>query len=88
MSISLMKIIDEYAGRIIMYFISVFKNINGNNIINTDISHKNILFIKFWGIGSIILTTAAVKKVKAAYPDAKIFFLTLNTNKEICKEWL
>ncbi|MBK8382928.1 MAG: glycosyltransferase family 9 protein [Ignavibacteria bacterium] len=86
MSISLMKIIDEYAGRIIMYFISVFKKINGNKIINTEISNKNILFIKFWGIGSIILTTAAVRKVKATYPDAKIFFLTLNTNMEICKE--
>lgn len=81
-----MKIIDEYAGRIVMFFISLFKNIQGSNIINSDISQRNILFIKFWGIGSIILTTAAVRKVKAAYPDAKIFFLTLNTNTEICKE--
>ena len=38
------------------------------------------------GIGSIILTTAAVRKVTAAYPEARIFFLTLNTNNEICKE--
>lgn len=81
-----MKIIDEYAGRMIMFFISVFKNICGKKNINADVSRRNILFIKFWGIGSIILTTAAVRKVKSAYPGARIFFLTLNTNTEICKE--
>lgn len=81
-----MKIIDEYAGRMIMFFISGFKNIFGKIIINGDINNRNILFIKFWGIGSIILTTAAVRKVKAAYPDARIFFLTLNTNTEILNE--
>lgn len=83
MSVSLMKIIDEYAGRVIVYLISLFKS---KKIISKSTPVKNILFIKFWGIGSIVLTAPSLSKVKAAYPYSKIYFLTLRNNLEICSE--
>ena len=45
---------------------------------------KNILLVKFWGMGSIILTTPALKNIRKAYPGARIYYLTLEGNREIC----
>ena len=78
-----MKILDEYAGRVIVFFISIFKRKKTQG--RSD-EIKNILFIKFWGIGSIILSAPAVSKVRAAYPGSKIYFLTLESNREVCSE--
>ncbi len=86
MSIGLMKLTDEYIGRIIVFFISILKTkpnlerkLNSNTV-------QNILFIKFWGIGSIVLATPSIEKVKKAYTDSRIYFLTLKNNLEICNE--
>lgn len=81
-----MKYIDEYLGRILVFIISGFKKLFGNKRIQKTGMSNNILFIKFWGIGSIVLTSPAVRKVREAYPDSKIFFLTLTGNYEICRE--
>lgn len=81
-----MKYIDEYLGRILVFIISGFKKLYGNKKIQKTGMSNNILFIKFWGIGSIVLTSPAVRKVREANPDSKIFFLTLNSNYEICRE--
>jgi len=42
----------------------------------------NILFIKFWGMGSIVLTVPAVKAIRKQYPQAKLSYLTFDTNRE------
>lgn len=81
-----MKYIDEYFGRILVFIISAFKKISGKKKIHNTGMSNNILFVKFWGIGSIVLTSPAVRKVREAYPDSKIFFLTLKSNKDICRE--
>lgn len=78
-----MKIIDEYLGKVIVFFISIIRR---RKSISASSRLKSILFIKFWGIGSIVLTTPALSRVKAAYPDSKIYFLTLKNNIEICSE--
>jgi len=81
-----MKYIDEYLGRILVFIISDFKKLFGNKKIQKTGMSNNILFIKFWGIGSIVLTSPAVRKVREAYPDSKLFFLTLKNNFDICRE--
>ncbi len=85
MSVSVMKFIDEYFGRIAVFFISFFKSFWSRKKVFKE-GKRNLLFIKFWGLGSIILTSPAVKKVRAAYPDSKLYFLTLKNNFEICRE--
>lgn len=86
MSISLMKFIDEYVGRAIASFIIIFRNLFGRENNSTNNGVKNILLIKFWGIGSIVLTTPALPKIKKLYPDSKIYFLTLKSNQDICRQ--
>ncbi|HMS34972.1 MAG TPA: glycosyltransferase family 9 protein [Ignavibacteria bacterium] len=86
MPVTLMKYIDEYIGRILVLIISGFKNLFGKKKIHKTGKSNNILFIKFWGIGSIILTSPAVRKVRTANPDSKIYYLTLKGNYDICRE--
>lgn len=81
-----MKYADEYFGRILVFIISGFRKLSGKKKIHKTGMSNNILFVKFWGIGSIVLTSPAVRKVREAYPDSKIFFLTLKSNKDICRE--
>ena len=76
-----MKYIDEYAGRILCRLLSL-RGLQHNSPPGTD-SVKNILFIKFWGMGSIILATPAVKSVRARYPNAKLHFLSFGSNREV-----
>jgi ADP-heptose:LPS heptosyltransferase len=47
--------------------------------------HANILVIKFWGMGSIVLTTPMLRALKAAYPGCRITFLTFEQNESLCR---
>lgn len=44
-----------------------------------------ILVIKFWGMGSIVLTTPALRALKKAYPACSITFLTFDQNESMCR---
>jgi ADP-heptose:LPS heptosyltransferase len=46
---------------------------------------KRILIIKFWGMGSIVLTTPALRALKKTYPDCHITFLTFEQNQPVCR---
>jgi ADP-heptose:LPS heptosyltransferase len=45
---------------------------------------KNILVIKFFGLGSILLMTPAINGLKSLYPKANICLLTFANNREFC----
>lgn len=83
MKIKFIKICDEYFGRLICYIFKLF-NFNKHDPNNRNDS-KNILFIKFWGLGSIILSTTALKLVKQKYPNSNIYFLSLNQNSDLLR---
>lgn len=76
-----MKYIDEYAGRILCRLLSL-RGVQHNSPPDPG-SVKNILFIKFWGMGSIILAAPAVKSVRRQYPNAKLHFLSFASNREV-----
>ncbi len=44
---------------------------------------RRILFIKFWGIGSIVLSEPAVRRLRRLHPQAEIHYLTLERNREL-----
>ena len=81
-----MKFIDKYAGWLLCtllslldFFIKPFKKVAKPS------SPKNILVMKFWGMGSIILSTPLLQAIRTKFPDSKIYFLTLSRNREIVK---
>ncbi|MFH1622510.1 MAG: glycosyltransferase family 9 protein [Candidatus Omnitrophota bacterium] len=44
---------------------------------------KNILVMKYFGLGSIILSSPMIRALRNKYPQAKILFFTFDSNKEI-----
>ena len=48
-------------------------------------ARATILVIKFWGMGSIVLTTPALRALKKTYPDCRVTFLTFEQNESVCR---
>lgn len=46
---------------------------------------SNIVLIKFFGMGSILLSGPMMRALKNKFPKAKIIFLTFSSNIEICR---
>jgi len=46
---------------------------------------RKLLVIKFWGLGSIVLSTPALRALKKKYPRASITFLTFEQNAGACR---
>ena len=79
MNIGLMKYADEYIGRILCALLGRSKSQHAG----FPATAGNILFIKFWGMGSIILTAPAVKAMREKFPQAKLHYLTFESNREV-----
>ena len=74
-----MKYADEYIGRILCVLLGKSRSQQAG----FPATAGNILFIKFWGMGSIILTAPAVEAVRQKFPQAKLHYLTFETNREV-----
>jgi ADP-heptose:LPS heptosyltransferase len=75
------KFVDEYVGRLLSrplaWLLKMFSRQPAARV-------EKILVIKFWGIGSVTLATPLLVRLRQQYPAAKIFFLTLESNRELC----
>jgi ADP-heptose:LPS heptosyltransferase len=45
---------------------------------------RRVLFVKFWGLGSIVLASGVVRAARRAFPEARVDMLTLEANREVC----
>lgn len=90
------RMIDKNAGDLLCSMMAAHKHITnsltGLFIPNQDGRKKpkpegirNILLIKFWGFGSILLMTPAVKALRKEFPRSRITILTIEQNKELCE---
>lgn len=86
MSVKFMRYIDYWLGAPLCFLISalnsiarIFSSIKKRN----ENIYKNILFIKPTEIGAIILAHPLLKRVNEEYPDAELFFLTFEKNKNV-----
>ena len=82
MDLKTIRIIDTYIGEPLCYLANIHNKIKQNFIKNKS-EVKNILIIKMWGIGSIILASPTIKQIRKKYPKAHISFLTLSDNKGV-----
>lgn len=89
MNFVLMKFIDNLFGKILCRFLTAydtaFKREDGGDKKYDCQNPRKILLIKFFGIGSIIYISPAVKLLKKRYPDAMISFLTFAEHKDLCE---
>ncbi|MBU0605993.1 MAG: glycosyltransferase family 9 protein [Candidatus Omnitrophica bacterium] len=87
MNIRTMKYIDETFGPIvcfILFWYNLAKRPFVRNYALVPEKVKNILLIKFFGMGSIVLAGPLLRALKAGFPNAKILVLTFPGNREIC----
>ncbi len=90
MKIKTRQKIDYIIGTPICLFLSLINNfikslrlINCANLKKFQI--KNVLIIKFWGMGSIMLAADGIYSIKKNIADIRIYFLTLSRNKDFIK---
>lgn len=79
MKTGFMQLTDRYVGTFFCWLLSPFRR--KKKEIPKDI--KNIIVIKMFGLGSIVLMAPMAKLLRKNFPDAKIHFLTFQINKEI-----
>jgi ADP-heptose:LPS heptosyltransferase len=85
MKTRLMRKIDYFVGIPICLLFSFLHNIS-NLVLKKNRSIKDpkrILFIKFFGLGTIVLASPAIKKCREMYSNAEFYFLTFAENREL-----
>ncbi len=85
MNIELMKYLDELIGPPICLVLHLYNSVRRQFFKPRYFPINNILLMKFFGMGSIIMMAPMVRALKAKFPDAKISILTFSSNKEICE---
>lgn len=87
--IRLMRRIDQYAGPplclALQAGLGIARRIRGRRPGPPAGAPRRILVIKFWGLGSIALTTPALRALKRRFPDAELTFLTFAQNAALCR---
>jgi ADP-heptose:LPS heptosyltransferase len=88
MKIEFMRKIDIFLGGFISQVLNLFSGIlcKTSSFTSPNKKVKNILVIKFFGMGSIILMTPMLRSLRWMYPNAKIWLLTFSENLDICKQ--
>ncbi len=88
MNLDSLRLIDKYIGQIICrLLIIVSKLTRSKSITDRTKNHdyKEILIVKFFGMGSILLMSPAIIALRNQFPNSKITILTLSENIEICQ---
>lgn len=84
--IALLKFIDHWIGGPICIFLALFHRVTHPfyktflSVPSDSFSPKNILIIKFFGLGSITLASAMVSNIRQQCKDCRIIFLTFKNN--------
>lgn len=79
------RIIDSTFGILVCQALSLFKwmwNQPGDRA-EQPVTFSKILLIKFWGMGSIVLASPAIRAIRQRYPEAKLTFFTFKGNQSI-----
>ena len=77
-----MRIIDWYVGVPVCYLLALYESVC-SLFPRRRGDVKNILFIKFFGLGSIVLSAPAVAAARGEFSGAKIHYLTFASNREV-----
>ena len=83
MKMQTMKKMDHYAGIPICLLLEVYSRLCSLFPKRKPRPPGKILLMKYFGMGSILLATPMVRALRQAYPDVRIGFLTLVSNREL-----
>jgi ADP-heptose:LPS heptosyltransferase len=87
MKISVLKFLDETFGPLACFFFCMYNSIKRLVVKENSIDSlkvNNILIIKFFGIGSIMLSGPMMRALRSRFPASKILLLTFSSNYDMC----
>ncbi len=84
LSVTTMKFIDSSVGQALCLALSPLARLKRPHHVSYPADVRKILIVKFWGIGSIVLVSSALEKLKEKYPACRIAFLTFESNRDVC----
>ncbi|KKR03864.1 MAG: Glycosyl transferase family 9 [Candidatus Uhrbacteria bacterium GW2011_GWF2_39_13] len=87
MNLGIIRKIDEYLGPLVcrfFYWLEQLSHPSRKRNIIENLTPKKILIIKFFGLGTILLTSPALRILKEKYHDAEITILTTTSNVTVC----
>ena len=86
MTIATMRFLDRWVGGPLCLLLScIFRMKNALSLERrVPQGARRILVMKYFGMGSILLSTPMFKAIREEYPGARIGFLTFSQNRELC----
>ncbi|HTY45562.1 MAG TPA: glycosyltransferase family 9 protein [Patescibacteria group bacterium] len=88
MKTNVLRKIDYYLGPVVCKCLLAARMLLGRNPSQENGPYvrqcSNILIIKFFGMGTILFFSPALRELKRAWPQAKISIATLSSNRELC----
>ncbi len=89
MNINVIRKIDTHLGSIVCRVLLALRNIaRPRPLVETVLPLtvcRSVLVVKFFGMGTILLASPALRVLKQRYAGSKITMLTLSTNRELCR---
>lgn len=82
MNWKLIRIIDRWAGIPLLYLLRLLPRMRVLRQGEPSLIPRQVLFIKFWGIGNIFMILPSIQAMKEQWPDVSVDFLTLENNRE------
>lgn len=83
MNVRWMRRLDRILGVPLCWMVGCFLLLVGRRPVPCPPAPRAILVIKFFGMGSVLLTMPFLRALRAAYPHARIHFLTFASNREL-----
>ncbi len=80
--VKLMRRLDSQVGNLACSMLALAKKL-GLPKTDPDAPVRKVAVAKFFGIGSLVVASPAVRALRDAYPGAEIHFVTFKSNKEI-----
>jgi len=77
-----MKVIDQRVGRALCALLGALRPARSAAMPAPE-AVREIAVVKFWGMGSIVLMTPALRELRARYPHARLTFITQAANREL-----
>ncbi len=88
MTVAAMRRVDRYVGVVLCWLLGLPRRLapTGRGQL-PDEAPRRILAIKFFGMGSIILTTPALSLLRSFAPEAEIDYLTFESNRSLLEQY-
>jgi len=88
MNIDVMRFVDRFVGIPLCWIMGLYSRIAvSSRSGNSTHEVRNILVIKFFGLGSIVMTTPALGIMKSVFPEAHITFLSFERNRGLLERY-